>query len=244
MCLKSSHFSVLFWFLRKFGSVEWIHIRFLLWNHMLVVHHPALAALRFGLFLNRGARHKCPHTRSPPGQHGCVSSHGEHLCCRCVCFNYVVAHVVYGLYLTLKTESNLLTFSLPKPKQCNPTFRKYRNKQSWEGRKHCCTGRCSAALQNLNSPPPSILGLSNTFIFLISPWSSPCFSRGPADVPPSTHPALELSHPARAEAIPHRPAQLNQRPFFFSFFLYNRKHRPSRPWSLIHPPTPGVYFTV
>lgn len=70
-------------------------------NHILAVHHPALAALRFGLVLNQGTRHKCPHTRSPPGQHGCVSSHGEHLCCRCVCFNYVVAHVVNSLHLTL-----------------------------------------------------------------------------------------------------------------------------------------------
>lgn len=60
--LRWSHFGVLVWFLTKFGAVEQLHTRFVLWNHMVVVHHSALTALRFGLFVNQDDRHKCPHT--------------------------------------------------------------------------------------------------------------------------------------------------------------------------------------
>lgn len=152
---------------------------------MPAVHHLALAALRFGLVLDQGARHKCPHTRSPPGQRGCISSRGEHLCFRCVCFNYVVAHVVYSLYLTLKTESNILTSLLPKPKQCNPPCSTHRKKQSCEGRKNCCTERCSAALQILNSPQS--WAFTHNICSLVSHSNSLCSSWCPA-----------LSQPGRA----------------------------------------------
>lgn len=194
--------------------MEWVHARFVLWNHVLVVHHPALAALWFGLVLNWGARRKCPHTRSPPGQRGCVLSPGEHLCCRCVCFNYVVTHVVYSLYLTLKTESNLLTFSLPEPKQCNPTSSEYTREETELGeKKKLLHWKIEPLCRFLILP---LLGFSHTtFISLISPWSSPCFSQCPADVPPGTHPALQLSHPGRAGATSHMPAWLNLRPIFF-----------------------------
>lgn len=118
----------------KFGAVEQVHTRFVLWSHMLLVHHSALTDFRFTLFVNLDARHKCPHTRSSPGQHEGVSSHDEHFCCRCICFNYN----------TLKIEiSNLLTSSVPK--HCNPTSNKHERKQSWEGRKSCYNKRCSAA---------------------------------------------------------------------------------------------------
>lgn len=120
--------------------------------------------------------------------------------------------MVYSLYLTLKIESNLLTSSLPKPKQCNLTTSKYIREETELGREEKAVERYSAALQ-LTSPPPSILGLSHTTcISLIPPWSSLCSSWCPADVPPDTHPALELSHPSSAQATLRTPAQLNHRP--------------------------------
>lgn len=100
----SDDHTLVFWFLTKFGAVEQIYTRFVLWNHKLVVHHSALTAFRFGLFVNQDARIKCPHTRSSPGQHRRVSSHEEHFCCKCICFNN----------MTLKIERVTLTFSPPQ----------------------------------------------------------------------------------------------------------------------------------